>query len=148
MAYANLPKQGRKKLDDRAVKYILVRYASQTKGYRLWCPNKSDVIVTKHVRFAEDKIGYEWLYKDNTLHKYRHNDFWSESDSESESDHNSMYKPKEVREDLQSASEDSTEDLTTEQENSNERHKKVGEEIESRKRKAGRPKKVIRNPYG
>lgn len=59
LAYANLPRQGRKKLDDKAVECILVGYASQTKGYRLWCPNKSDVIVTKHVRFAEDKIGYE-----------------------------------------------------------------------------------------
>jgi len=85
-AYANLPKQNRRKLDNRAVECILVGYASQTRGYRLWCPEKSDVIITKHVRFAEDKIGYEWLYKDSVVHHYKLNQSWLESDSETESD--------------------------------------------------------------
>lgn len=63
LAYARLPDQGRRKFDDRAVECILVGYAAQTKGYRLWCPQKGDVIMTKHVRFAEDKVGYEWIYR-------------------------------------------------------------------------------------
>lgn len=83
------------------------------------------------------------------MHKYRHNGFWP--DSESESDHTTTTqrnKPKEVREDLQSASEDSIEDSANEKESSRERCRTVGEAIESQKRKVGRPKKVIRIPYG
>lgn len=59
LAYARLPDQGRRKLDDRARECIFVGYAKQTKGYRLWYPQKGDVITTKHVRFVEDKTGHE-----------------------------------------------------------------------------------------
>ncbi|KAK2574690.1 hypothetical protein KPH14_012973, partial [Odynerus spinipes] len=62
LAYAHLPRQGQRKLDDRAAPCVLVGYSTQTRGYRLWCPQKQDVIVTKHVRFEENKMGYEWLY--------------------------------------------------------------------------------------
>lgn len=55
------PIKDEKKLDDRAVKCIFVGYANQTTGYRLWCSQKRDV-MTKHIKFAEDKIGYEWIY--------------------------------------------------------------------------------------
>lgn len=151
LAYANLPKQGRKKLDDRAVKCFLVGYASQTKGYRLWCPERSDVVITKHVQFAEDKIGYEWLYKDSTLHEYRYNNFWAESDSESEPEHATTYrhnKPRATKEELPSEPENDPEDLASEKTSLTRACRTVGEVAESQKRKIGRPKKTVRNPYG
>lgn len=151
LAYTNLPRQGRKKLDDRAVECFLVGYASQTKGYRLWCPEKSDVIITKHVRFAEDKPGYKWLYKDSTLHKYRYNNIWSESDSESDSDQTTTpwsNKLRTTKEELPSASENDSEDSISERTNSTRIFRTVGEVTEPQKKKVGRSKKVIRNPYG
>lgn len=42
------------------------------------------MIITKHVKFAKNKTDYEWLYKDGTSHRYRYNNFWPESDSNSE----------------------------------------------------------------
>ncbi|UYV81767.1 hypothetical protein LAZ67_20002301 [Cordylochernes scorpioides] len=40
--------------------YIVKGYSTQTRGYRLWCPESQKVIETKHVRFDESKIGLEW----------------------------------------------------------------------------------------
>jgi len=57
-AYARLPDQGRRKLDDKAIECVFIGYANQTRGYRLWYPQKGDVIMTKHVKFAEDETGY------------------------------------------------------------------------------------------
>lgn len=79
LAYARLPDQGRRKLDDRAVECIFVGYAAQTKGYRLWCPQKGDIIMTKHVQFAEDKMGHEWIYRRATP-TFKHNEVWPEDD--------------------------------------------------------------------
>lgn len=61
LALANTVAQGRKKLDPRARPCIMVGYSSQTKGYRLWDPKRRELIQTKHVKFHEDKIGYEVL---------------------------------------------------------------------------------------
>jgi len=71
--YADLFRQEKRKLDDRVVECFLVGYVSQTKGYRLWNPEKADVLITKYVQFAEDKISYEWIYKDSAIHRYKYN---------------------------------------------------------------------------
>jgi len=79
LAYARLPDQGRKKFDDRAVECILVGYAAQTKGYRLWCPRRGDMITTKHVKFAEDKVEYEWIYG-RVKQTFQYDEIWPEDD--------------------------------------------------------------------
>ncbi|UYV63078.1 hypothetical protein LAZ67_2003065 [Cordylochernes scorpioides] len=60
LAYSHIPRERRRKLDHRACRCILVGYSTQTRGYRLWCPESQKVIETKHVRFDESKIGLEW----------------------------------------------------------------------------------------
>jgi len=82
LAYARLPDQRRKKLDDKAAECIFVGYATQTRGYRLWCPQKGDVIVTKYVKFTEDKIGYEWIYKE-VPQKFKYNEVWPNDEDDS-----------------------------------------------------------------
>ena len=64
VAYAWLLHQGQKKLDNKVDECIFVNYAIQTRDYWLWCPQKENVIVMKHVKFAKDKIEYEWIYKE------------------------------------------------------------------------------------
>jgi len=56
---------GRNKLDKRTAECIFVGYSSRTNGYRLWCPKLQDVITSKHVKFAKEKIEYEWIYKES-----------------------------------------------------------------------------------
>ena len=43
LAYAFMSQQHRKKLDDKAVKYIFVGYSSESKGYRLYHPRRQNV---------------------------------------------------------------------------------------------------------
>lgn len=130
LAYAHLVRQGQKKLDDRAVPCVMVGYASQTKAYRLWCPKTQDVIVTKHVRFLEEKMGYEWLHNEcgnsRTLdnnHNYRYVDIDSDDEDKISLEHPDR---------IQAVRTDET----------------VGVEDVQSRRKRGRPKKRINNPYG
>ncbi|GBM60261.1 Retrovirus-related Pol polyprotein from transposon TNT 1-94 [Araneus ventricosus] len=51
-AFVHIPKQLRKKLDTRSKSGILVGYALQTKGYRIWLPEARKLIET-NVRFNE-----------------------------------------------------------------------------------------------
>jgi len=44
------------KLAPRAVKCIFLRYASESKGYRMWCPESKKVIQSKDVTFNETAI--------------------------------------------------------------------------------------------
>lgn len=135
LAYAHLTRQGQRKLDDRAIPCILVGYSTQTRGYRLWCPEKGDVIVTKHVRFSEDKMGYDWLVNRNPRYNYPCTNVWSDEEEEK-----LEFVPelKEIEE---------TDDCAS-MENKDTTTKTVGEEITKPKKKVGRPKKKIRNPYG
>ena len=52
-AYVYVPKQLRRKLDMRSRPGILVGYAQQTKGYRIWLPDIRKVTETINVRFDE-----------------------------------------------------------------------------------------------
>jgi len=56
------------------VKFVVIDYGVHKKG---------DVISTKHVKFAEDKNGYEWIYRKEPC-DYRYNDVWSEDENEAE----------------------------------------------------------------
>lgn len=51
--YVGTPRQLRNKLEMRSKKGILVGYAMQTKGYRVWIPNERKVIESINVRFDE-----------------------------------------------------------------------------------------------
>ena len=44
------------KLDPRAVECIFLGYASESKGYRLWCPKSRKLILSRNVTFNEDAL--------------------------------------------------------------------------------------------
>ena len=52
-AYAHVPKDERKKLDSKARKCILLGYGTETKGYRLYDPNRARVFHSRDVQFNE-----------------------------------------------------------------------------------------------
>ncbi|KAK2577746.1 hypothetical protein KPH14_012773, partial [Odynerus spinipes] len=136
LAYARIPDQGRRKLDDRADECIFVGYATQTRGYRLWCPRRQDVITTKHVRFAEDKSGYEWIHKKH-VENFRYNEIW-ERDSE----------PEEIDKVLDTPEDDApTIDIDRKREQATQQEI-VGAQDANMPKRRGRPVKIIRNPYG
>ena len=56
LAYALMPKQQRKKLDDKAVKCILVGYSSESKGYCLYHPLSKRILGSCDIVFVEDTI--------------------------------------------------------------------------------------------
>ncbi|MCO5613213.1 hypothetical protein L7F22_067489 [Adiantum nelumboides] len=53
LAYAHIPQQLRGKLDDKAVKSIVVGYSSGSKGYRLYNPTTNTIFESRDVIFAE-----------------------------------------------------------------------------------------------
>lgn len=59
IAYVYIPKQKRNKFEQKAEQYIMVGFASKTKGYRLWRRETNQVIESKHVIFDERKMNYE-----------------------------------------------------------------------------------------
>ncbi|MCO5553831.1 hypothetical protein L7F22_007357 [Adiantum nelumboides] len=52
LAYAHIPQQLRRKLDDKAVKCIFVGYSSGSKGYRLYNPATNNIFESRDVIFA------------------------------------------------------------------------------------------------
>ena len=53
LAYALVPVQHRRKLDDKAVKCIFVGYSAESKGYRLYHPQTKRILVSRDVVFME-----------------------------------------------------------------------------------------------
>ncbi|UYV78302.1 K02A2.6-like, partial [Cordylochernes scorpioides] len=86
LAYSHIPRERRRKLDNRACRCILVGYSTQTRGYRLWCPGSQKVIETKHVRFDESKIGLEWTKRDEETEPERYNHVWLEPETNYDND--------------------------------------------------------------
>ena len=56
LAYALVPEQQRRKLDDKVVKCIFVGYSSESKGYRLYHQQTKRILVSRDVVFVEDAI--------------------------------------------------------------------------------------------
>ena len=56
LAYALVPVQHSKKLDDKAVKCIFVDYSFESKGYRLYHPQTKRILVSRDVVFVEDAV--------------------------------------------------------------------------------------------
>jgi hypothetical protein len=55
VAYAHVPEEMRRKLDDRSEKCIFVGYSEQSKAYRLYNLVTKKLIVSRDVKFQEDK---------------------------------------------------------------------------------------------
>ena len=56
LAYALVPMQQRRKLDDKAVKCIFVGYSAESKGYRLYHPQSKRILISRDVVFVEDAV--------------------------------------------------------------------------------------------
>ncbi|KAL3686396.1 hypothetical protein R1sor_008970 [Riccia sorocarpa] len=52
--FAHVGSHGRNKLDDRALRCILVGYDNESKAYRCYCPSNRKVLVSRDVRFNEN----------------------------------------------------------------------------------------------
>lgn len=59
MAYSHIPKDERRKLDPKGKKCILLGYGTETKGYRLYDPNRGKVFRSRDVVFDETSYGFE-----------------------------------------------------------------------------------------
>jgi len=44
------------KLAPRAIKYMFLGYAYESKGYRMWCPDSKKVIQSRDVTFNENTM--------------------------------------------------------------------------------------------
>src|SRR5579871_4964314 len=55
IAYAHILKEKKYKLDWKTTKYIFLGY-SGTNQYRLWDPEKKDIIIAKDIKFDESRI--------------------------------------------------------------------------------------------
>jgi len=56
LAYALVPKQHRRKSDDKAIECIFVGYSAKSKGYHLYDPQSKCILVSQDVVFVEDAI--------------------------------------------------------------------------------------------
>lgn len=54
-AMAHIPKEKRKKLDEKSIECIFVGYANNAKGYRLYDPESGKIIISRDVIFIEDQ---------------------------------------------------------------------------------------------
>ena len=57
MAYAHIPNELRKKLDDKGEKFV--GYSDESKAYKLYNPLTKKVIISRDVHFIEEKHGME-----------------------------------------------------------------------------------------
>ena len=58
-AYAQIPKDERKKLNSKSRKCVLLGYGTETKGYRLYDPQRQKVFYNRDAIFNEHEYGFE-----------------------------------------------------------------------------------------
>ena len=73
-AYAHIPKDERQKLNPKVRKCILVGYGVNTKGYRLYDPNRERIIHCRDVTFNEADTSIEKEFKLHEEHGIRTGD--------------------------------------------------------------------------
>ena len=56
---------GVRKLSDRSVKMVFLRYADATKGYRMYDPESNKLHISRDVIFEENK-GWDWSSAPNS----------------------------------------------------------------------------------
>ena len=54
IAYAHVPDQQKKKLEDKSKKLVFVGYDDKSKAYRLYNPGEDKVVISRDVQFDED----------------------------------------------------------------------------------------------
>jgi hypothetical protein len=59
IGYTHIPDQERSKLDDKSKRYIFIGYDSSSKGYKLYNPNSSKIVISRDVEFDEEDF-WEW----------------------------------------------------------------------------------------
>jgi Reverse transcriptase (RNA-dependent DNA polymerase)/Chromo (CHRromatin Organisation MOdifier) domain len=59
IAYMHIPDEVRHKLEMKSMKTILIGYAQEQKGYRVWNPENNKIYTTRDVVFDETKFGIE-----------------------------------------------------------------------------------------
>lgn len=62
IAYAHIPDEKRKKLDDKSVKCVFLGVSEPTKAYKLFNPTTNQVITSRDVIFDEENI-WDWSEK-------------------------------------------------------------------------------------
>jgi hypothetical protein len=58
--FVHIPKQKRKKLDKKAIKGYLVGYCGDKDGYRIWIPERNDVIISRDVLFRSETVSSDF----------------------------------------------------------------------------------------
>jgi len=66
-AYAHVPDQIRKKLDDKGEKCIFIGYNTKSKAYKLYNPVTKKVIISRDVTFDEEGM-WDWSSKEQKEH--------------------------------------------------------------------------------
>jgi hypothetical protein len=56
VAYAHVPQQMRRKLDERSEKCVFVGYSEDSKEYRLYNPITKKYVINKDVEFKEEEV--------------------------------------------------------------------------------------------
>ena len=59
LTYVHVPDQQRSKLDDKSEKYVFIGYDASSKGYKLYNPFTSKIIINRDVEFNEGKT-WDW----------------------------------------------------------------------------------------
>lgn len=76
-AYYHVPKENRKKLDEKAIKSILMGYAPN--GYRLWDPEKQRIVISRDVTFDETFYPKPLHLKQNEIQPFNYDESSSSS---------------------------------------------------------------------
>lgn len=66
-AYAHVPKELRRKLDEKAVEFLFVGYSEESKGYRLLDKNTNKIKISRDVVFLNDQEVKQPLKENKTI---------------------------------------------------------------------------------
>ncbi|CAJ2639943.1 unnamed protein product [Trifolium pratense] len=83
IAYAHVPDQLRKKLDDKGERCIFFGYSPNSKAYKLYNPETKKVIISRDVTFDEGGM-WNWSSKSQKEPVVTSNDFEEENEQETE----------------------------------------------------------------
>ena len=83
IGYTHILDQERSKLDHKSKRYIFIGYDSSSKGYKLYNPNSSKIVISRDVEFDEEDF-WEWSTQEEE--KYDFFPFLEEEEEESRND--------------------------------------------------------------
>lgn len=81
--FVHIPKQRRRKFDKKATKGYLVGYCGNRDGYRVWLPDKNEVILTRDIVFKNETTSLKMFVDKIPVHSEEHLCEKSEADSNS-----------------------------------------------------------------